>query len=219
MNSTPKLQQRSQDTRNALMRAAEQLIAEEGIENVTARAITTLADQKNESALQYHFGNFKGLIKSIGDQRHEEVELRRQQLLDAQLANSAKPSVRELCKLMIMPAFQLAREDPGFLLYVKGFGRELALSEQPATRHTSRAGDRATVEIRRLMFEALASLDEAILAERFDYAIRFIGLSMSRQARLRNAFGGRSGEVFLNRLADMTAGLLSAPHSPDSGRG
>lgn len=190
------------------MRAAEQLVAEKGIENVTARAITNLAGQKNESALQYHFGNFKGLLQAIVEQRDAQVEARRRRLLDELLSQRSNPSLRDICLLMIGPAFQLAQEDPAFLLYVKGFGRELALSEMPA-RHMDHRQNLATLETRRLLFAALSHIDEDIVRDRFEHGIRFIGLSMSRHARTRNAFHGKYGESFVNRLADMTAGLFA----------
>ena len=63
------------------MRAAEKLIAERGIENVSIREIVNAAGQKNESALQYHFKNFTGLIKAIHTVRSNETQEKRQELL------------------------------------------------------------------------------------------------------------------------------------------
>ena len=45
-------QARSEATKSALMRAAEKLIAENGVENVSISDIVTVAKQKNQSALQ-----------------------------------------------------------------------------------------------------------------------------------------------------------------------
>ena len=55
-------QARTVATRIRLMRAMEKLCAQHGVENVTVRAVVEEAGQKNESALQYHFKNLKGLI-------------------------------------------------------------------------------------------------------------------------------------------------------------
>ena len=63
------------------MRAAEKLIAEHGIENVTIRLILAEADQKNTSALQYHFKNLKGLIAAIHEQRSRETQDIRAELI------------------------------------------------------------------------------------------------------------------------------------------
>ena len=68
------------------MRAAEKLIADQGLENVSIRQIVSHAQQKNESALQYHFGNLSGLIKAIHAERSALIIAKRAELLDALLA-------------------------------------------------------------------------------------------------------------------------------------
>ena len=60
------------------MRAAEQLIAERGIENVSIRDIVSAANQKNESVLQYHFKNLTGLIEAIQLTRSAQTQEKRQ---------------------------------------------------------------------------------------------------------------------------------------------
>ena len=45
------------------MHAAEKLIGERGMANVSIRDIVSAAGQKNESALQYHFKNLNGLSR------------------------------------------------------------------------------------------------------------------------------------------------------------
>ena len=66
-------QARSEATKSALMRAAEKLIAENGVENVSISDIVTVAKQKNQSALQYHFTNLNGLIDAILETRSAET--------------------------------------------------------------------------------------------------------------------------------------------------
>ena len=63
--TTDSRQARSDATKNALMRAAEKLIAERGIGNVSISDIVAAAEQKNQSALQYHFSNLGGLIDAV----------------------------------------------------------------------------------------------------------------------------------------------------------
>ncbi|HKI75105.1 MAG TPA: hypothetical protein VJ998_10690 [Pseudomonadales bacterium] len=209
-------QQRAQDTRNNLMRAAEQLVAERGFENVTVRAINELAEQKNESALQYHFGNFAGLINEIRQQRFAQVEERRTALLERLLEQETEPSLRELCRLVVGAPFELAREDESYRTYVRGFGRELALTDQPAMEYIPPPLQRGTREIRRRLMLALSHIDEKILLERLDTAARLAGLSLSRHARANNAFRGKQAERWFNRLVDMMVGLISAEVSTES---
>ena len=102
---------RSSATQKSIMLAAETLIAAKGIENVSIREIVKAAGQKNESALQYHFGNFRGLVESIRQKRDKEIHAKRGVLLDELLHKSIKPSLRDLCCLMASPTFILAKKN------------------------------------------------------------------------------------------------------------
>ncbi len=53
------------DTRLALMRAAEQLFAQQGVDRVSLREIAIAAGQRNVSAATYHFGSKRELIEAI----------------------------------------------------------------------------------------------------------------------------------------------------------
>ena len=56
------------------MDAAESLIAEHDSYAVPLREIVKRAGQKNESALQYHFGNLQGLVSAINDAAGSKLE-------------------------------------------------------------------------------------------------------------------------------------------------
>ncbi|WP_448407806.1 TetR/AcrR family transcriptional regulator [Mycolicibacter sinensis] len=56
---------RADSTREALLSAAEQLIAERGVEAVTHRQIVEAAGQGNNAAVAYHFGTKKELVRAI----------------------------------------------------------------------------------------------------------------------------------------------------------
>ena len=125
---------RSQATRHALMRAAEKLVAERGIENVSLREIVTTAGQKNESALQYHFGSLQGLIAALHASRDAQLQARREALLQDLLARHPQPSLPQICRIMVQPAFELARSRADFRRYVKAFGHEITLTDEHAIR-------------------------------------------------------------------------------------
>ena len=69
-------QARTVDTRNRLMRAMEKLSAQKGSENVTVKELIEEAGQKNESALQYHFGSKEGLLAAIHKARFTQTQLK-----------------------------------------------------------------------------------------------------------------------------------------------
>lgn len=200
-----------------MMRAAERLFAEHGVTNVTIRDILAGSGQKNESALQYHFGNLAGLIAAIHEERSEQIRQQRGIVLTQLLETQPSPKLRDICKLMILPNFQLARANVDFRRYIKAFGHEIALARAPLEIVSSKGGGgNSGVRLGQLLFEALPHLDEASYRRRMDSAIIFSATSMYRQARSKNAFRGPASDLFLEDLVDALEGLLSAPVSKET---
>ena len=209
---------RSEATKLALMRAAEQLVADSGIENLSIRGIVALAQQKNESALQYHFKNLSGLLEAIHAERSEQVRAKRGSLLAATLDKSSEPSLRQLCLVMIEPSFQLARADTSFRRYVKAFGHQLGVTDSSPLEivSTKGGGGASGLETGSLLRRALPHLDEQDFRRRMDAAIRLVSASMHHQAAQKNAFRGQQSDLFLHNLIDALIGLFSAPVSPET---
>lgn len=200
------------------MHAAEKLFAERGIENVSIRDIVAEAGQKNESALQYHFKSLTGLITAIHAERSAQTQARREELLEAMLAQTPHPSLRQLCTLMVRPAFDLARGDAGFRRYIKAFGHELALTETSALARAVSHGGGGTSgqQLAGLLKRALPHLDEDAYQRRMEAAVRLCSASVFHQARQRHAFRGQQADLFFHSLIDALVGLLSAPVSQDT---
>ncbi len=209
---------RSEATQAALMRAAEKLIAERGVENVSIRDIVGAAGQKNESALQYHFKSFAGLLRAIHAQRAEETQARRAALIDKLLETTPEPTLRDICMLMVRPTFELAQSDAAYRRYVKAFGHELVLADTSPLAMATRQGGGGVSgqQVGTLLRQALSHLDEAGFRRRMDAAVRLCSSSMYHQARQKNAFRGAQADLFLHSLIDALAGLLSAPESEET---
>jgi len=204
---------RSDVTKDHLLRAAEKLFARDGLANVTVRAVITEAGQKNESALQYHFGNRDGLIAALHDQRNAEIRAQRRQMLDAMLARHQTLTLRDIAVLMVRPAFELAAGDSGFRDYMKSFAHLALFSSQRITTLLLRQDDTAASEMRERLRTALPHLDEVLFNLRFENAVRFATLSMSRHARAANAFRGHEAEFFFNNLVDTIVAMMAAQPS------
>lgn len=114
---------RGESTRLALMRAAENLIAERGIENVAVAHIVREAGQNNVSALQCHFDRLQGIVEARRAVRGAEIKAKRAASTGELMARDAVPDRRDFCRLMIAPTFELARTDPGFRKATRAFGR------------------------------------------------------------------------------------------------
>jgi AcrR family transcriptional regulator len=209
---------RSKTTQTALMRAAEKLIAARGIENVSIRDIVSAAGQKNESALQYHFKSFTGLIDAIRAHRSEQTQAKRAQLLADLLAHTPTPSLRQVCTMMVQPVFELAQDNVEFRRYIKAFGHELVLTEtSPLSKATAHgAGGPSGQQMAHLLREALPHLDANAYLGRMEAAVRLCSASMYHQARQKNAFRGDQADLFLYNLIDGLVGLLGAPISTET---
>lgn len=84
----------SQDTRERLLNAAEQLFAEHGISGTTLRALTRVA-RVNLAAVHYHFGGKEGLLDAVVERRAAAMNRERLRELD-ELERSAERLAGEL---------------------------------------------------------------------------------------------------------------------------
>lgn len=199
-------------TREQLMRAAEKLFARDGIDRVSVRAIIREAGQKNESALQYHFGNREGLIEALRQERAAQVNSLRLEMLGEAPADL---TLREMCLLLVKPPFLLCREDPGFRDYVGVFG-QLVLASSRSIVATLTQAEAADARPLARMIETRLDLPPGLFPIRLENATRYAALSVSKRARDGASFRGREAELFLNDLADTLAAILSAPVSAET---
>lgn len=81
-NETPGAITRETGTRLKLVLAAERLLAKRGFSNISQRQILAEADQKNASAMSYHFGSMEGLVAAVIELRMNDVNTRRIKILD-----------------------------------------------------------------------------------------------------------------------------------------
>lgn len=209
---------RSFTTQKALMLAAEKLIAKKGIKHVSIKEIVKTAGQKNESALQYHFKNLQGLIAALQNYRSGQVRERRALLLEQQMAATNTPSLRDLCRLMVLPSFQLCQASIEHRRFVIGFSHGIALTENSALVLIGQYGGGGTSgeTTGQLLRNVLPHLDESTYLQRMDIAIRLCSTTMGHHARQKQAFRGAHAEYFLSGLLDALEGLLNAPVSKET---
>ncbi len=198
------------------MLAAERLFAKQGIANVSVRSIVLEAGQKNESALQYHFGNRDGLIAALHEKRNHQIQEERAKILIELQAVDDDLSVRNVAYLMVRPTFQLAARDRGFRDYITVFAHLVLFSSQRLTTLLARYEDTGVDEIKAHLKGLVPPINEALFAVRFENTVRFATLSMSRHAREKGAFQGPSAEFFFNNLVDTIAAMLAAEPSPET---
>ncbi|TCJ31825.1 MULTISPECIES: TetR/AcrR family transcriptional regulator [unclassified Parafrankia] len=97
-----RLNSKGMTTRQIILERAEQLFAERGIAAVPLRDIGLAAGQKNNAAVQYHFGDRESLLKAIISYRASVSERVRAEILADLIAKGEPPQVRDLVKGFIL---------------------------------------------------------------------------------------------------------------------
>lgn len=88
------------DPRERLVLAAEELYADRG-PGVPLRDIAIAAGQRNNSAVNYHFGSRDGLVEYIVELRTAAMERRRATLLEA--LTETEPALPALVRILVEP--------------------------------------------------------------------------------------------------------------------
>jgi AcrR family transcriptional regulator len=102
-------------TRDVLMDAAELLFAERGVQGTTTREIVEAADQRNTSAVSYHFGSRENLLLEILARRGAPVD-RERGVLRSGLGPT--PSTDDLMRCLVEPYVALLGS-PGGRAYLR----------------------------------------------------------------------------------------------------
>ncbi len=94
-------------TRQRLLRTAESLIAERGLDSVSIRDITGAAEA-NSASIHYHFRSKEGLVKAILADRAEDMSDRRRRHLESL---GPAPTPHEVASAMVAPTFELVETE------------------------------------------------------------------------------------------------------------
>lgn len=150
------------DVQRKLLIAAERLFAQRGVADVSLREIGSAAEQRNNSAVQYHFKTKTSLIVALYDFRL--IPLNRRRL--AMLAELADPTFAELVAAYICPLGSAVVDSGGSNSYARFIHRYLSEGagdfEPFADRHNSAVKAITTQLLHRLPHADRRSRDERI---------------------------------------------------------
>ncbi|MFH8728449.1 TetR/AcrR family transcriptional regulator [Streptomyces termitum] len=197
------------ETREKLIRAAEELFASRGVDGAQLRDITRLAGQANPSAVQYHFGSRAGLLDAVMAGRQERTE----QVLRA-LPREADEDVRTLVTALVTAEASELRTDRGR----RCLRVSAQLSHESGVRtgapHPTLAGTAYWALIERIADRlADGGLPGPLLRERLDLALTVVGAAFADRARqyLDGVKPLIDEPLFLADLVGTTTALLGAP--------
>ena len=205
---------RVSSTRDRLLRAAEQLMADRGVDNITFAEITQAAGQRNNSAVPYYFGDRLGLIRAVLERHTTPIAERRSRLLDALGPTS---NLRDAIVALVEPIVEQVQTCPGGDDYVRIVAH---LASHPDL-DPAELGAGSTPVTRRLNAALVAScpaLPPRLFALRMDLllVLLFHGLADDARTLADPAVKARTTRLFIENLIDTIEAVLVAPPSPST---
>lgn len=199
-------------TRARLVATAERLFAERSIDAVSMNEIQRAAEQKNKSALQYHFGTKDQLVAAILEKHAPGVDLRRESMLDAIEARDPA-DVRALVAALVFPvAEKLDDRDGGrdYLIVASQLvGRPTAPLVRPSVVGSSRGVDRLV----RLLTRACPEIPEQLRMSRWVLVTGMLFHGLADFARLSSSesptIPASARELYVNNLVDAIAAIIT----------
>lgn len=210
-------QERARDTREAILRTAERMFAEQGIWAVSNRQISEQAGQGNNAAVGYHFGNKQDLIRAIVQRHAADIDVIRRQLIDR---IDDRNDLRRWVECLVLPIARHLAGGDGPTWYAR-FGAQLLTD--PGLRPLIVGDALDSPVLREILINlrtTLPPLPAAVWGERADMT-RQLMVHMFAERERAVAEGGStprsSWEASATGLIDALVGLWTAPVTP-SGR-
>lgn len=199
----------TQDTKERLLDAALELFATHGCWTTPLAWVVRAAGQRNQSAIQYHFGSRGGLIYALIERDRAPELQQRQALLDRIATTGESGDLRAAVAALVLPPCAALAERPGRRLRLiiadvaHGISNDqLANPSPPDTARTVR-----------LIAAAMPPMPEPIRTSRIAAALRLMIEMTAARAREIDAGSGTlvDAQTFERNLQEMICSLLTAP--------
>ncbi|MFB4299160.1 TetR/AcrR family transcriptional regulator [Actinomadura sp. NTSP31] len=196
-------------TKAEIIRAAERLFAEHGIEGVSLRQIGAEAGNGNKSAVQYHFGSKERLLQAICEHRLPDIHERRRILV----AQHRPRDLRTWVECYVLPLLEQGeREGSRYLAFVtmlRHHNRQDVFERLPEEFRAS------THEFGERVAALLPHLPEPLRPHRIGQVVSFgVDAASDRERAQVNGYPVVPFALHVADLLDGLVGFLQAPASP-----
>ncbi|MCP4035997.1 MAG: TetR/AcrR family transcriptional regulator [bacterium] len=200
-------------TKERLLRAAESLFARRGIDAVSMRSICAEAQQRNNTALQYHFGSKEKLVEAVLTARMEVINGHRQAMLDQLLREGRQGDLRCLVSAVVAPFTQQLAGGEGGRDYVRFTAQLFSRGDALELLGQRRSWTRASYAIFERIRDCLSDLPDHVVSTRLALmANQLVHATAAKEDELRlRTTRSQSIERFTSELIDYLVGGLSAP--------
>jgi AcrR family transcriptional regulator len=111
------------ETRLLLMRSAERLFAEHGVDVVSLREISAAAGLRMAGAVGYYFGDKDGLIRAIIEDRDAQIDRRRRSLLEDLQHQGRVDDLRAVAEVGLRPSIEAIGETGYYFRFLSQLDR------------------------------------------------------------------------------------------------
>jgi AcrR family transcriptional regulator len=204
---------RGEATRELILLTAERLFAERGIEAVPLRDIGLAAEQKNNFAVQYHFGDRENLVRAIAEYRAAPLAAINLRIVADLVAGERPVSVTDLVRAFVTALSANLEEDSHFLGFISRYiverGGYAGLEETVPT------GLKATLQ--EIFLRLVPHLTSELLAERWEILFTSAVHTLARyQVAMRNGTLPAPLDYLVEDLVRSLAAGLEAVPPPDA---
>lgn len=203
-------QERTLATRKALLLTAERLYARLGIDGVSLREINREAQQKNRSAIHYHFGSREAVIEGIFEMRAAQIDRRRRELLTELRAKQSTLTPRDLIDGIIRPQAEVWQggTDP---YHYNRFLAQAVLSGHDELREMWRKYFGSGLQDYWIsMSELLPEIPDAVLRQRLAVATDFAIYGLANLERLVESCRATNTPFSFDRAIENLIDMLAA---------
>ncbi|MGE0314161.1 MAG: TetR/AcrR family transcriptional regulator [Lautropia sp.] len=207
--------------RSLLLDVAEEMFATHGIDAVSLNSIARKANQLNASVMQYHFASKAGVIEAILARRMEDINRRREELLDSIDPTVGKPALRQIAQAMVLPFAEHLKMEGGsrYLRFVAQvtFNADKSVFEIVRGKH-----DSAVRRIADLVLDIEGELPAELVRHRLAVVTNMVLFNIGEREKLRMS-GRRTGvariaaDDFVADLVEMIVAALDAPRGGSAG--
>ncbi|MGH0033842.1 MAG: TetR family transcriptional regulator [Myxococcota bacterium] len=209
-------------TRLRILRAAERLFSEAGIDAVALHQIGREAGQRNRSAVQYHFGDKQGLLVAILDRHTPSIGEHRNHLLDEIEERGETRDLHRLAEAFVLPVVRKARDPDGGMAYVRIAAQLIGHPRYTLFRLDQQRGRAGSRRLQRLVTAAGPEIPRPLRLPRTLTATGLLFHGIADWSRIVEERSGRIAEAdwsgMTSHLVDAAAAQFAMPVAPSRGR-
>jgi AcrR family transcriptional regulator len=197
-------------THDEILDAAEETFAIGGYAGTSLREIAAKA-AVNQALLHHYFGSKEGLFQAIFLRRGQALARRRLELLTVlEARRGPPPTVEELVRAFLVPAYDLKRGGAGGIAFVRLQARLHSEPQWVSRKLRDSVYDEPIKRYLAALRRALPEIDEATLFWRMIFALGSYLYTISDAHRLRTISGGKCDPDDLDESLRQLVSFLTA---------